>query len=96
MVCPEPRVIVLFLGRGIDPTSLIAAKRKFFVIAGDNVLSQLGADRFEPIAKVADDREVMNDGMSALADVKQNPDPDHNDRAREPSHPPHTATSKQE
>jgi hypothetical protein len=53
---------------------LVAAERAFLGIRGDDVLAQLGADRLEPVAEAADDREVAPDGVLALGQVAQGDD----------------------
>ena len=65
----KAKVVVFFLGRGVDPAALIAAKWALFVIAGNDVLPQLGSDRFKQVTEVAEDGEVAQNGMLALAQI---------------------------
>ena len=61
VVGAEAEVVVLLLRRRVDPAALIARERPLLVVAGDDVLAQLGPDRLEQVAEVADDREVAQD-----------------------------------
>ena len=65
VVGAEPEVVVLELGRRVDPAPLVAAERPLLVVAGDDVLAQLGAEPLEQEAQVADDREVAQDRVLA-------------------------------
>jgi len=69
VVAAEPEVVVLQLGRGVDPASLVAAERSLLVVAGDDVLPQLRADRLEQLAPVTDDREVPQQRVLLLQQV---------------------------
>ena len=69
VVGPEAEVVVLQLGRGVDPAALVPAERPLLVVAGDDVLAQLGPDRLDQVAGVADDREVAQQRVPALQQV---------------------------
>ena len=73
VVRPEAEIVVLALGRGIHPSTLIAAERPLFVVVGHDVLPQLGADGLEPVPEMTDDGEIAKDGMRALCEVVQDP-----------------------
>src|SRR5262249_53486615 len=88
VVRAEAEVVVLALRRRVDPAPLIARERALFIVAGDDVLAQLGADRLEPVAEVADDREVAQHGVLLLRDVVERDD--HEQRAEPDAEPsPH-------
>src|SRR5262249_55423251 len=69
VVGAEAEIVVLLLRAGVDPAPLIARERSLLVVAGDDVLAQLGTERLEEIAQVADEREVANDGVPSLHEV---------------------------
>ena len=69
VVGAEREVVVLQLRRGVDPPPLVPAERPLVVVVGDDVLPQLGADRLEPVAEVADHREVPQDRVLLLRQV---------------------------
>ena len=90
VVGAEPEVGVLRLRRRVHPAPVVTAERPLLVVVGDDVLAQLGADRLEDEAHVADHREVPQDGVLALGEVvdRQGHEPDH-DRHEDPQqHPP--------
>jgi hypothetical protein len=49
-----PRSSVGELGRGVHPASLVAAERALLVVAGDDVLPQLGTDLLDEVSAVTD------------------------------------------
>ena len=69
VVGAEPEVVVLELGRGVDPAALVAGERAFVVVAGDDVLAQLRPDPLDEVAAVADHGEVAQDRVPALDQV---------------------------
>jgi hypothetical protein len=69
VVGAEAEVVVLALGRGVDPRPLVAAEGALLVVRGDDVLPQLGTDGLEPVTEVADDREVAQDRVPPLRQV---------------------------
>ena len=69
VVGAEPGVVVLLLRRGVDPGALVAAERPLLVVAGDDVLPQLGADRLQPVAGVRDHRVVAQQRVLLLGQV---------------------------
>ena len=69
VVRTEPEIVVLELRRGVDPSALLTAEGSFLVVVGDDVLSQFWPEHLEQIAEVADDREVVEDGVSTLREV---------------------------
>ena len=71
VVGAEPEVVVLAFGGCVDPPPLVAAERTLLVVVGDDVLAELGADGFQPVAEVADEREVSQDGVLPLRQVMQ-------------------------
>ena len=74
VVGSEAEVVVLLLRRRVDPGSLIAGERSFFVVVGDDVLPKLRPDHLEQVAEVPDDREVPQDRMLLLEDVVESDD----------------------
>ena len=83
----ETEVVVLALGRCVNPSPLRATEWPFFVIAGDDVLQQLRADVFQPITDVTDDREDSQNGVPPLSDIMDSNHHQRDDRAPiEPSH----------
>ena len=69
VVGAEPGVVVLLLGRGVDPGALVAAERPLLVVAGDDVLAQLRTDRLQPVARVRDHRVVAQQRVPLLGQV---------------------------
>src|SRR5690606_28656595 len=69
VVRAEAEVVVLFLRRRVDPAALVARERPLLVVAGDDVLAQLGTDGLEPVAEVTDDGEVAQDRVTLLRHV---------------------------
>jgi hypothetical protein len=69
VVGAEALVVVLELGRTVDPGALVPAERPLLVVARDDVLTQFRPDRLEQVAPVPDDREVAQEGMFALDQV---------------------------
>ena len=65
----KTEVVVLFLRRGVHPAALVTVERKFFVIAGDDVLPQFGSDRLQQITEVPDHREIPQDGVFPLGEI---------------------------
>ena len=65
----KSEVVVLVLRRGVHPTALVTVERKFFVIAGDDVLSQFGADRLQQLTEVPDHREIPQDRVPPLGEI---------------------------
>ncbi len=60
---------------------MVAGEGPLIVVVGDDVLPELGPDRFEGVAQVPDDREVAQDRVLALDQVvegngPQNPNDD--------------------
>ena len=84
VVGAKSKRVVFAFGRGIDPAPLIAAERPLGIVIRDDVLPQLGADPFEQISKVPDDRKVPNDGVAFLHEIVchegHQDDPQHDDR----------------
>ncbi len=66
VVGAEPEIRVLALGRGVDEAALVPGERTLLVVVADDVLAELGAERFEQVAKVADHRERAQDGVATL------------------------------
>ena len=71
VVGAETEVVVLALGGCVDPPPLVAAERTLLVVVGHDVLAELGADGLQPVAEVADDWKVSQDGALALRQVIQ-------------------------
>ena len=69
VVGTEAEVVVLLLRRRVDPPALIARERPLLVVAGDDVLPELRADRLEQVAEMADDRKVADDRVTLLRHV---------------------------
>ena len=69
VVGTEAEVVVLALGRRVDPPALVAAERALLVVVGDDVLTELRPDGFEPVAEVTDDRKVSQDGVLPLRQI---------------------------
>lgn len=69
VVRAEADVVVLHLGRGVDPGPLVPAEGPLLVVARDDVLPQLGSDALEQVAGVGDDREVALQGVLLLQQV---------------------------
>ena len=69
VVGAEAEVVVLQLGAGIDPAALVTAEGTLLVVAGDDVLPQLGSELLGHEPGVTDDREVAQDGVLALDQV---------------------------
>ena len=98
----EAEVAVFQLGRGVDPAAFVPAERPFFVVAGDDVLAQLGADRFEPVAQVADDGKIAQDGVArcrrscaaTAARITRTVKIDSHDRGRGGNRPPCQVSSE--
>src|SRR5262245_58548911 len=88
VVGPESEVVVLTLRRRVDPSTFIAAERPLLVVAGHDVLPQLGADCLQPVTKVTDDREIPQDGMLPLQKVMRDPSRE-SYRKDEPKHRVH-------
>ena len=72
VVRSEPEIIILILGRCIEPAPLLPAERPLFRVAGNDVLSKFRADCLEQITEMADDRKVAQDGMLTLRQVVDN------------------------
>jgi hypothetical protein len=72
----EPEVVVLELGRGVDPPALVAAERPLLVVAADDVLPQLGSDVLDPVAGVREHREVPLQCVGLLGQVACGHGPD--------------------
>jgi hypothetical protein len=70
VVGSETEVIVLLLGRRVNPPPLIPCEGAFFVVVRDDVLTQFRSDRFENVAKMAKDGKVPEDGVFLLEDIK--------------------------
>jgi len=51
------------------PICVGAAERSFFVVAADDVLAQLRADRFQDVAQVSDDGKVAQQRVLLLREV---------------------------
>ena len=62
----ETEIVVLHLGRGIDPTPLVSAERPLLLVAGNDVLTKLGTDRLQPETCVPHHRKVAQDRMPPL------------------------------
>jgi len=89
VVGAEPEVVVLLFGRCVDPSALVAGERSFFVVGGDDILAEFWADGFEPVAEMADDGEVFEDGVLGLelvVDDDGDEDEDQCCRDDEPDH----------
>jgi hypothetical protein len=69
VVGAEAEVVVLELGRGVDPSALVSAERPLLVVARDDVLAKLRSDGLDPEARVPDHREVPQDRMPTLDQV---------------------------
>ena len=69
VVGAKPEVVVLAFGRRVDPASLVAAKGTLLVVVGDDVLTELWTDGFEPVAEVPDDRERAEDCVLTLGQI---------------------------
>ena len=81
VVGAEAEVVVLAFGRRVDPSPLVAAERTLLVVVGDDVLAELGTDRFQPVAEVSDDRERPEDRVLTLRQIVDrhgDHDPDRN------------------
>src|SRR5688500_16637841 len=70
----KPEVVVLVLRGWVDPAPLIARERALLVVAGDDVVAELGTDGLEPVPEVTDDREVAQDRMTLLRHVVERED----------------------
>ena len=84
----EREVVVDPLGRGVDPAPLVAVERTFLAVVGDDVLAQLRPHRFEQIAKMADEREISQDGVLALGEVVAGDDRENHDYGDTHPQPP--------
>jgi hypothetical protein len=62
---PKPNVLT----SRFDDAALVARERALLVVRRDDVLAQLRTDRLEHVAEVADDREVAQDRVLALAQI---------------------------
>jgi hypothetical protein len=69
LVGAEPDVVVDAFCRGIDPPPLVPVEGPFLAVVRHYVLAQLGPDRFEQVAQMADYREVTEDGVPTLGQV---------------------------
>jgi hypothetical protein len=69
VVGAESEIVVLALGGGVHPSTLVAREGTLFIVAGDDVLLQLWADRLEQISNMADDRKIPKDGVRPLGQV---------------------------
>ncbi len=72
-ICAKPKIVVLTLGRGIDPSSLIPAEGSFLIIVGDDVLAKLRANGLQPKTQMTNDREIADDRVLLLNDIMENP-----------------------
>ena len=87
---PNPEVRVLPLRGGVHPAALVAVEGPLLVVVADDVLAQLGAERLQQVAQVADDREVAQDGMALLHQVVDGRDDEQGaDRGERPQPPVH-------
>ena len=89
VVGAEAEVVVLELRRGVHPPSLVTTERTLLVVAGHHVLAQLGTDRLDEVAGVADHREVAQQGVTALDEVVHGDGADGEDGRSGPQDPPH-------
>ena len=69
VVRAEPEVVVGLLTRCVDPPPLVPTEGPLLVIVRDDVLPQLGADRFQDISEVANDGKTSKNGVSLLENV---------------------------
>ena len=65
----KAKIVILALGRCINPAPLRTAERPLFIVTSDDILPQLGPDMLEPIAEMTDDGENAQNRMLALRDV---------------------------
>ena len=75
IVGAEAEVVVLLLGRGVDPAALVPAERALLVVARDDVLPQLGPNLFEQVPSVSEEGEVAQQCVLALEEVPCGDDP---------------------
>ena len=69
VVGAEAEVVVFQLGGRVYPAPVVAAERALLVVVGDDVLTELRADRLEPVPEVADDGEIAQDRVLPLRQV---------------------------
>ena len=94
VVGAKPEVVVLAFGRRVDPSPLVAAEWALLVVVGDDVLTELWTDGFQPVAEVPDDRERPEDGVLTLRQIVDRNCNQENDRdGNDPDHEEVPATS---
>ena len=69
VVRAEAEVVVRLLARRVDPPPLVPCKWPLLIVVRNDVLPQLGADRLQEVAEVANDGKISDDGASLLEDV---------------------------
>src|SRR5262245_1583744 len=65
----ETEIVVLKLRRRVHPASLIAAEGALFLVAGDDVRSQLRTNRLEQVSEVPEDRKIAQNRVLSLYEV---------------------------
>ena len=71
VVGAKAEVVVLLLRRRVHPPPLVATEGPLFVVLGNDILPQFGADALQQITKVPHHRKVVDDGVPLLRDVAQ-------------------------
>ena len=66
VVGAEAEVVVRLLRRGVHPAPLIPRERPLLVVGRHNVLPQLGAEGFDEVPGVPDEREVAQQRVVSL------------------------------
>ena len=69
VVSAKAKIVVGFVGRSINPMSLVAREGPFFVVSGNDVLSEFWSQASRTVAAVSDHRKVAQNRILFLNDV---------------------------
>ena len=89
VVGSKTKIVILFVGRTINPLSLVAIERSLFVIASNDILTELGAEFLQKVSSMTHDRKITQDRMAFLEQVMDRQSQNQQQYYSQADHPTH-------